>query len=58
MQRRDMTFAIIILDIFMIIMTIKLWYQDIPLYMKATFTCITLPIILFLTLIVYGKYKK
>ena len=56
-QKDTMIFACIILLVFIVIALIKLWFQDIPLFLKAIFTFISLPVGLFLTLIVYNQYK-
>ena len=56
-QKDTVIFACIILLVFILIALIKLWFQDIPLFLKAIFTFTSLPIGLFLTLIVYNHYK-
>lgn len=58
MQKRNIMYALLVANLFILIAIIKLWYQDIPLYMKSIFTFTTAPVILFLTLVVYNNINK
>ena len=58
MQKRNIMYALLVANVFILIAIIKLWYQDIPLYMKSIFTFTSAPVILFLTLVVYNNINK